>query len=37
LLRTQERRVLAAYTSKGFRLVRRIHRDAWAALVVQKP
>jgi ribosomal protein L11 methyltransferase len=36
LLRTQERRVLAAYTSKGFRLVRRIHRDAWAALVVQK-
>lgn len=37
LLRTQERRVLAAYTSKGFRLVRRLHRDAWAALVVQKP
>jgi ribosomal protein L11 methyltransferase len=37
LLRTQERRVLAAYTSKGFRLVRRIHRDAWATLVLQRP
>jgi len=37
LLRTQERRVLAAYTSKGFRLVRRIHRDAWATLVLRKP
>ena len=37
LLRTQERRVLAAYTSKGFRLVRRLHRDAWATLVVQRP
>ena len=36
LLRTQERRVLAAYTSKGFRLVRRIHRDAWATLVLRK-
>lgn len=36
LLRTQERRVLAAYTSKGFRLVRRIHRDAWATLVLQR-
>jgi ribosomal protein L11 methyltransferase len=36
LLRTQERRVLAAYTSRGFRLVRRIHRDAWAALVLQR-
>jgi ribosomal protein L11 methyltransferase len=37
LLRTQERRVLAAYASKGFRLVRRIHRDAWATLVLRKP
>ncbi|WP_304186670.1 50S ribosomal protein L11 methyltransferase [Phenylobacterium aquaticum] len=34
LLRTQERRVLAAYRSRGFRLMRRIHRDAWAALVL---
>lgn len=37
LLRTQERRVLAAYTSKGFRLVRRLHRDAWATLVLARP
>ena len=37
LLRTQQRRVLAAYTSKGFRLVRRIHRDAWATLVLRRP
>ncbi|HPA39580.1 MAG TPA: 50S ribosomal protein L11 methyltransferase [Phenylobacterium sp.] len=37
LLRTQERRVLAAYRSRGFKLVRRIHRDAWAALVLQRP
>jgi ribosomal protein L11 methyltransferase len=36
LLRTQERRVLAAYTSKGFRLVRRLHRDAWATLVLAR-
>jgi len=36
LLRTQERRVLAAYASKGFRLVRRIHRDAWATLVLRR-
>ncbi|MBW8812362.1 MAG: 50S ribosomal protein L11 methyltransferase [Caulobacterales bacterium] len=36
LLRTQERRVLAAYTSKGFRLVRRLHRDAWATLVLKR-
>ena len=32
LLRTQERRIVAAYVSRGFRLERRIHRDAWAAL-----
>ncbi|HEY0651058.1 50S ribosomal protein L11 methyltransferase [Phenylobacterium sp.] len=37
LLRTQERRVTAAYTSKGFRLVRRLHRDAWATLVLKRP
>jgi ribosomal protein L11 methyltransferase len=37
LLRTQERRVTAAYASKGFRLVRRLHRDAWATLVLQRP
>lgn len=37
LLRTQERRVLAAYTSRGFRLVRRLHRDAWATLVLRRP
>ena len=36
LLRTQERRVLAAYRSKGFQLVRRIHRDAWATLVLRR-
>ena len=36
LLRTQERRVLAAYRSKGFRLKRRIHRDAWATLVLTR-
>lgn len=34
LLRTQQRRVLAAYASKGFRLKRRLHRDAWATLVL---
>ena len=37
LLRTQERRVLAAYRSKGFTLLRRIHRDAWATLVLRRP
>jgi ribosomal protein L11 methyltransferase len=37
LLRTQERRVLAAYRSKGFRLVSRLRRDAWATLVVERP
>ncbi len=36
LLRTQERTVRAAYLSKGFRVVRRIHRDAWATLVLQR-
>lgn len=37
LLRTQERRVLAAYASRGFRLERRLHRDAWATLTLRRP
>lgn len=37
LLRTQERRVLAAYVSRGFRLERRLHRDAWATLTLRRP
>lgn len=36
LLRTQERRVLAAYVSRGFRLERRLHRDAWSALTLRR-
>jgi ribosomal protein L11 methyltransferase len=36
LLRSQERMVLAAYLSRGYRLVFRIRRDAWACLVVQR-
>lgn len=36
LLRTQERRVTAAYVSRGFRLERRIHRDAWSCLVLRR-
>ena len=36
LLRSQERMVRAAYLARGFRLVSRIHRDAWAALVLQR-
>ncbi|HEX4182795.1 MAG TPA: 50S ribosomal protein L11 methyltransferase [Caulobacteraceae bacterium] len=36
LLRTQERFVRAAYLARGFRLERRIHRDAWASLVMQR-
>ncbi|MFZ5670157.1 MAG: 50S ribosomal protein L11 methyltransferase [Pseudomonadota bacterium] len=36
LLRTQERRVKAAYLSRGFRLVRRLHRDAWSTLVLRR-
>lgn len=36
LLRTQERRVSAAYLSRGFVLERRIHRDAWSALVLRR-
>ena len=37
LLRTQERMVKAAYLSRGFRVKTRIHRDAWATLVLQRP
>jgi ribosomal protein L11 methyltransferase len=37
LLRTQERRVSAAYLSRGFRIARRLHRDAWATLVLRRP
>lgn len=36
LLRTQERFVKGAYLSHGFRLIRRIHRDAWCTLVMEK-
>lgn len=36
LLRTQERYVKAAYLARGFRVTRRIHRDAWATLVLQR-
>ena len=36
LLRSQARQVLAAYVSKGFRLERRLGRDAWATLVLRK-
>jgi ribosomal protein L11 methyltransferase len=36
LLRSQERQVRAAYQSRGFKVVRRIHRDAWCALVLKR-
>jgi ribosomal protein L11 methyltransferase len=36
LLRSQSRFVLAAYLSRGFRLKRRIGRDAWATLVLSR-
>jgi ribosomal protein L11 methyltransferase len=36
LLRTQERRVLAAYVSRGFRLERRLRRDAWSAMTIRR-
>ena len=36
LLRSQERLVRAAYLARGFTLVYRIHRDAWAALVLRR-
>ena len=35
LLRTQARYVRAAYLNRGFRLERRIRRDAWATLVLR--
>lgn len=37
LLRTQERRVKAAYLSRGFRVRERLYRDAWATLVLDRP
>jgi ribosomal protein L11 methyltransferase len=36
LLRTQEREVRAAYLAQGFALERRLHRDAWATLVMRR-
>lgn len=36
LLRVQERYVRAAYLARGFRIRRRIHRDAWATLVLSR-
>ena len=36
LLRSQERMVRAAYLARGFRLTHRIHRDAWATLVLRR-
>lgn len=36
LLRHQQRQVTAAYLARGFRLVRRYHRDAWATLVLAR-
>jgi ribosomal protein L11 methyltransferase len=36
LLRSQQRFVFAAYLSRGFRLKRRVLRDAWATLVLER-
>jgi ribosomal protein L11 methyltransferase len=36
LLRSQERMVRAAYLARGFRLAFRLHRDAWATLVLRR-
>jgi ribosomal protein L11 methyltransferase len=36
LLRTQERYVRAAYLNRGFRLERRLRRDAWCTLVLRR-
>ena len=36
LLRHQQRSVAAAYLARGFRVVRRYHRDAWATLVLAR-
>ena len=37
LLRHQERLVRAAYLGQGLKLESRLHRDAWATLVLRKP
>ncbi len=37
LLHSQSRQVFAAYRSRGFRIARRIRRDAWATLVLVRP
>ena len=36
LLRSQERQVRAAYLPRGFRLQARLHRDAWATLILRR-
>ena len=36
LLRTQERRVTAAYLARGFKLEHRIRHDAWSALTLRR-
>jgi ribosomal protein L11 methyltransferase len=36
LLRSQERMVRAAYLARGFRLTRRVYRDAWATLILER-
>jgi ribosomal protein L11 methyltransferase len=36
LLRSQARFVLAAYRSRGFRLLRRVDRDAWTTLTLRR-
>ncbi|HWA64057.1 MAG TPA: 50S ribosomal protein L11 methyltransferase [Caulobacteraceae bacterium] len=36
LLRSQARFVFAAYRARGFRLERRLNRDAWSTLVLQR-
>lgn len=36
LLRTQERRVTAAYLSRGFIVEKRVRRDAWSCLVLRR-
>ncbi len=36
LLRSQERMVRAAYLARGFQLEFRLHRDAWATLVLRR-
>jgi ribosomal protein L11 methyltransferase len=37
LLDHQAREVAAGYRAHGFRLVRRLRRDGWTALVMMKP